>query len=142
MRPVISFFLLCWSVAAHAQQPYFQPPTATELFNLRSRCAALANKFLDDLSVSRSSLTQTITSHYDPRTNYCYGEVMTLNRADPHSYFNRSLFDLQTGDLLAFASIEKGKNDGTVYGRLPVMRDDLGFSAASEYIDKLMQEDR
>jgi hypothetical protein len=23
-------------IAAHAQQPYFQPPTATELFNLRS----------------------------------------------------------------------------------------------------------
>ena len=84
MRLVIGFFLLCWSVAAHAQQPYFQPPTATELFNLRSRCAELGNKFLDDLVVFRP-LTKSITSRYDPRTNHCYGDVVTQN---PHSSYH------------------------------------------------------
>jgi hypothetical protein len=139
MRPVIGFFLLCWSVAAHAQQPSFQPPTATELFNLRSRCAELGNKFLDDLVVFRP-LTKSITSRYDPRTNHCYGDVVTQN---PHSFYhNRTLVDLQTGEPLAYAKTEKSKKVGMVSGRLTDMRDDLGFSDANEYIDKLMQEDR
>ena len=56
----------------------FQPPTATELFNLRSRCAKLGNKFLDDLVVFRP-LTKSITSRYDPRMNHCYGDVVTQN---------------------------------------------------------------
>jgi len=144
MRPVIGFFLLCWSVTAYAQQPYFKPPTATELFNLRSRCAALGNKFLDDDPlVGRSSLTKTIISHYDPRTNHCYGDEVTQNVANPDSYFNRFLFDLQTGEMLAFARrTAKEKQNGIVVGGPLDMRDDHGFSAANEYIDKLMQEDR
>jgi hypothetical protein len=139
MRPVIGFFLLYWSVAAHAQQPYFQPPTATELFNLRSRCSELGNKFLDDFFVSRP-LTKSITSHCDPRTNHCYGEVVTENPNS--SYHIRTLFDLQTEEGLAFAKTEKGKREGRISSRLTDMRDDLGFSDANEYIDKLMQEDR
>jgi hypothetical protein len=136
MRPVIGFFLFSWSVAAQAQ-PYFQPPTATELFNLRSQCAALGNKFLDDLFAASKS----VTSHYDPRTNHCYGDVVTQSPAVP-SYSNRSLFDLQTGELLAFAKTEKGKKVGMVFSRLSDMRDDVGFSDANEYIDKIVQEDR
>ena len=107
MRPVIGFFLLCWSVAAHAQQPYFQPPTATELFNLRSRCAELGNKFLDDHFASQP-LTQSITSHYDPRTNHCYGDVVMRNVED-FSYFIRTLYDLQTE---ANIGIRKNGNKG------------------------------
>ena len=138
MRPVIGFFLLCWSVAAHAQQPYFQPPTATELFDLRSRCAALGDKFLDDLLVG-PHIRKSITSHYDPRTNHCYGDLVTQNIVG-HSYSNRSLYDLQTGDLLAFAKTEMGKQAGIVFGRHPA--DDTDFGDANEYIDKVMQEDR
>jgi hypothetical protein len=142
MRPVIGFFLLCCSVTAHAQQPYFQPPTATELFDLRSRCAALGDKYLDDHPASRP-LTKSITSRYDPRTNHCYGDVSTLNLTEPQlSNYNRMLFDLQTGVPLAHASIEKGKREGKVFGRPTDKRDDHGFSDANEYIDKLMQEDR
>ena len=138
MRPVIGFFLLCWSVAAYAQQPYFQPPTATKLFNLRSRCAALGDKFLDDLLVG-PHIRKSITSHYSPRTNHCYGDLVTQNIVG-HSYSNRSLYDLQTGDLLAFAKTENGKQAGIIFGRPP--GDDTGFSDANEYIDRLMQEDR
>src|SRR5437867_1255485 len=103
-----AFCLLSWS-AAYAQ-PYFQPPTATELFNLRSRCAALGEKFLEQLSVG-SGLTQYATSRYDPRTNHCYGDVVTQSTADG-SYSNRSLYDLQTGEVLAFATIRKGERAG------------------------------
>jgi hypothetical protein len=135
---IAAFCLLSWS-AAYAQ-PYFRPPTATELFNLRSRCAALGEKFLDELVIG-SALTKSATSRYDPRTNHCYGDVVTQSIAD-NSYFNRSLFDLQTSELLAFAKEEKGKKVGMVFGRMSDMRNDLGFSDANEFIDKMMREDR
>jgi hypothetical protein len=134
-----AFCLLSWS-AVYAQ-PYFQPPTATELFNLRSRCAALGEKFLQDQSFVGSTLSMSITSRYDPRTNHCYGDV-TTRRIGESSDFNRSLYDLQTGEVLAFSKVEKGKTVGMVFGRLSDFRDDVGFSDANEYIDKIMKEDR
>ena len=138
MQRLVGFFLFFWS-AAYAQ-PYFQPPTATELFNLRSRCAALGDKFLEELFVG-SAITKSITSRYDPRTNHCYGDLVARTVADG-SYFNRGLYDLQTGELLAFAQIEKGKKVGMVFNRVSNYRDDTGFSDSNEYIDKIMQEDR
>jgi len=137
LRPIIGFFLFCWSTAY--AQPSFQPPTATELFNLRSRCAALGDKFLEDLIVG-SAITKSITSRYDPRTNHCYGDVVTRN-VDA-SYYLRNLYDLQTAELLAFAKTEKGKKVGMIFNRVSNYRDDTGFSDANEYIDKIMQEDR
>ena len=137
MRPVIGLLLFCWSAAAYAQ-PSFQPPTATELFNLRSRCAALGDKFLDGFFVT-SGLTKSITSRYDPRTNHCYGELVIQNGSHEF-YYDRTLYDLQTEELLASATINKGKKVGL--GGSGELRGDLGFSAASEYIDKIIKEDR
>jgi hypothetical protein len=88
-----------------------------------------------------SALTKSITSRYEPRTNHCYGEVMTLNMADG-SYWHRALYDLQTGELLAWAKNVKGKKAGDVSGRAVEFRNDVGFSDANEYIDKIMKEDR
>jgi len=124
-------------------QPYFQPPTATELFNLRRLCAALGEK-MDKEMVFGSALTGTQTSHYNPRTGHCYVDLVRQdNGTDPRSrgYWNRTLHDGQNGEILAFAKIEKGKRVGMVFGRLSDMRDDLGFSDASEYMDKLMKEE-
>jgi hypothetical protein len=138
MRLVIGFFLFCWSTLAYAQ-PTFQPPTATELFNLRSRCAELGKKFLDELAVGPET-SKSLTSRYDPRTNHCYGDVVT--RSQDGSLFIRGLYDLQTGEGLAFAKIQKSEKVGMVSDRLSDMRNDLGFSDANEYINKIMQEDR
>jgi hypothetical protein len=136
MRLVAILFVLVSSVAV--AQPYFQPSTATELFDLRSRCAALGDKFIDELWVGEHA--KSLTSHYDPNTNHCYGDVITRSTDD--SFVNRSLFDLQTGEVLAFAKIEHGEKVGMVFGRLSDMKGDLGFTDASEYIDKMMHEER
>ena len=49
-------------------------PTATEVLNLRSQCAALAGKMLEE-QVIGAALTQSQISRYDPRTNRCYVEI-------------------------------------------------------------------
>jgi hypothetical protein len=134
MGNVVLAFLLCCSDA------YAQTPSATEVFNLRSRCAELGQKFVDDLVVG-SALTKSLTSRYDSRTNHCYGDVITES-IGTFSYHNRSLFDLQTGEILAFAKMERGNKVGMVFGRLSKMDNDLGFTDANEYIDKMMKEDR
>jgi hypothetical protein len=124
-------------------QPYFRPPTATELFNLRRWCAALGEKMNKEMMFG-SALTGTQTSHYNPRTGHCYVDLVRQdNGTDPRSggYFHRTLYDGQTGALLAFAKIEKGKRVGMGFGRGSDMRDDFGFSDANENMDKLMKEE-
>lgn len=68
------------------------------------------------------------------------GDVVT--RSQDGSLFIRGLYDLQTGEGLAFAKIQKSEKVGMVSDRLSDMRNDLGFSDANEYINKIMQEDR
>lgn len=50
------------------------PPTATEVFNLRSKCAELGDKILEN-NVVGNALTQEVKSHYNPETNRCYVEL-------------------------------------------------------------------
>jgi hypothetical protein len=135
-------FLIVGTVGAFAQ-PAFQPRTATELFNLRSRCAALGEKMLEETAVG-SALTKSETTHFDARTNHCYVDyfVHDIENGRVARYQNRSLFDGQTGEILAFAKIEKGERVGMIFGRISDMRNDLGFSDANEYIDRMMKEDR
>ena len=47
-RFVVSIIISCETIyPAAAQQPTHQPPTATEVFNLRSRCADLGEQILE-----------------------------------------------------------------------------------------------
>ena len=83
--------------------------TATEVFHLRSECAALGKKILDS-SLVGPALYQSQVSHYEPRTNRCYVEL-TIQTADPHRFndhFGRYLYDGQTGELLASTQSKKG----------------------------------
>lgn len=98
----------------------------------------MGNKLLEEFFAS-SALTRSINSRYDPTTNHCYGELVTHNVSGEY-YFSRDLVDLQTGELLASAKIEKGKKFGLLRG--VDLRDDPGFSDANEYINEIMQEDR
>src|SRR5262245_53323213 len=96
-------------------QPTHQLPTATEVFNLRSRCAALAQKILEENTVG-SALSQSQISNYEPRTNRCYVEI-TTQAIDPSKldYNSQILFDGQTGEMLAFAKIGRGQKVGMVF---------------------------
>jgi len=70
----------------------FNSPSATEVFNLRSRCVELGEKILRDNPAS-PVIVQSVLSHYDPRTNRCFVELQ--------NEYSRRLFDGQTGERLA-----------------------------------------
>jgi hypothetical protein len=67
-------------------------PSATEVFNLRSRCAELCEKILKDNPAS-PVIDPSAFSHYDQRANRCYVEL--------DNQYSLRLFDGQTGERLA-----------------------------------------
>ena len=115
-------------------------PTATEIFNLRSKCAELGEEIMRRNRVE-PGMTQDNVSHYDPKTNRCYVEL-DINMADQTKFEDhhaRYLYDGQTGEILAFTDVEKGVR------RAHIMKDSksLGdFIAASNEIDRLRADDR
>jgi hypothetical protein len=123
----------------------FSPPTATEIYHLRSECAALGEKLLD-ADVVGAALYKSQISRYNPQMNRCYVELtaQTADTTKPLSYVGRSLYDGQTGEMLAIAQIKKGKKWGMVYDRSHQAKTlaDAGWDDASEYINATMADDR
>jgi hypothetical protein len=141
----VGLLVLIWvSNPVAAQQRAFQLPTATEVFNLRSKCTALGEKIMEENLIG-SALTQSQVSHYNPQTNRCYVEL-TVQTADLQkaNYYSRSLFDGQTKEMLAFARVEKGIESGIVYDRQnkPAPLTNEGWVEASNYMDQMMADDR
>src|SRR5438045_110893 len=60
------------------------PPTATEVFDLRSKCAELGQKIMDGNLIG-SALRQDQVSHYNPETNRCYVQL-DVSQADLTKY--------------------------------------------------------
>jgi hypothetical protein len=124
-----------------------QLPTATEVFQLRSLCVKLGEQ-LDDEMLVGSALTKDHVSRYDPRSNRCYVELM-VHKISPKNeiddYVNRTIYDAQTKELLAFAKIEKGKRVGMIFDPQHGVADvskNLGWDDANAYIDEMMLDDR
>jgi hypothetical protein len=116
------------------------PPTATEVFNLRSKCAELAQKILAN-NVVGSALTKDIVSHYDPQTNRCYAEL-DVNSADLRrfsEYYSRTVFDGQTGEILVSANNQNGHK--TAYVKDGGLKT-TDFDIAVLKIADLMADDR
>lgn len=132
------------SVAIAAERSQ-QLPTATEVFQLRSLCAKLGEQQLEETFVG-SANTKDQVSHYDPRSNRCYVEliVQAANPKRADEYINRTLYDGQTKELLAFAKIQKGQKVGMVFDRQHGIGDlkNAGWDDASAYIDERMADDR
>lgn len=124
-----------------AEDTVFQKPSATEIFNLRSRCAALGEKIMNE-NVIGSALTQSQTSHYSPKTNRCYVEL-DVNMADLNRYNEyaaRYLYDGQTGEMLAWCKKEKGDSmTGFIFGG---KIEQNTYLDASMKIDAEMADDR
>lgn len=116
-------------------------PTATEIFNLRSKCAELGDKILENNFVGRA-LTQEVKSHYNPETNRCYVEL-DVHAADLSKYEeyenSRYLFDGQTKDMLASSRQEKGVKSGSIYDPDDVT---AGYDKANAMIDSRMADGR
>lgn len=141
----IVVLLAASTYSALAQQRTQQLPTATEAFNLRSKCAALGEQILES-NVIGSALTQSQVSHYEPRTNRCYVEltIQTADMTKPMNYLNRVLYDGQTKEMLAFSRIEKGTKSGNVFDRQhqATSLQNAGWDDANAYIDEMMADDR
>jgi len=119
-----------------------QPPTATEVFALRSKCAELGDKIRDG-DVIGSNLTQSVVSHYEPTTNRCYVEltVQTADTTTPLAYLHRVLYDGQTNEMLAFTRVERSLKTGQIFVKAEPLGD-TAFEQANGFIDKIMEDDR
>jgi hypothetical protein len=141
---VFAMQLLAFPVIQSVAQKAFSPPTATEIFHLRSECAALGEKILD-ANVVGSALSKSQISRYDPQTNRCYVEltVQSADTSKPIYYFSRSVYDGQTGEILAIARIKNGIKWGMVYDQnyqTKISNDD--YDNARIYIYVIMADDR
>jgi hypothetical protein len=89
----------------------FKKPSATEIFNLRSKCADMGAKMLEDkggempiLSLNPISfMNQSQVTHYDVETNRCYIEFNSdyVTKKPNGGYQMRTVYDGQTGEVLA-----------------------------------------
>jgi hypothetical protein len=132
---------------AQAPQAAFRQPTPTEVFHLRTECAQLAQKIMDENLIG-SALTQTIVSRYDPRSNRCYAQLSVLGpEAGPSTgYVNNVLYDAQTRDMLAFATQEKdGRRKAYVFTWIESAAPKgkpTTYEQTLDYINNLMADDR
>ena len=145
---VLLFFSGCQKPSAPVPRvdvATFRSPTATEVFNLRSKCAELGEKMMKN-AVTGDELTKNQVSHYDPKTNRCYVQltIWNANPAKGDEYYHQDLYDGQTGQLLAAIRREKGTRYGDIYNSPSPMNgtsDEL-YLDASIFISKMMADDR
>jgi hypothetical protein len=78
------------ATASHAA--LLQSRQASDIFDLRSKCADLGEKILKSNPAS-PVIASSVLSHYNPRTNRCFAEL--------DNEYSRRLFDGQTGERLA-----------------------------------------
>jgi hypothetical protein len=138
MRALLILGSVFLTAAAVAQQQEQQ------LLTRRLECAELGEKIAEEYIIVGSALTQSQASHYDPRTNRCYVELIVQAADKPTDYQHRVLYDGQTNEMLAFAEIHNGKKGGKVFDQQhrTTNLDDAGWDDASEYIDQMMAEGR
>jgi hypothetical protein len=164
MKRLCAAFFVVMSIAPAVAQ---QPPTATEIFHLRTECAALADKLMhgfDEMTPTieiptRTLETYSVSSHYDPVTNRCYADLTSFfstapvvngrylpNSKDPWiEHKHRNLYDAQTKDVLAGSSIDGDKRYGVVFeaGHQYGFADaTASFDYANDYINGKMEDDR
>jgi hypothetical protein len=137
--------------AADDKQPMSNRlPTATEVFDLRSKCAAMGEKIMED-NVIGPALGQEQVSHYSPTSNRCYvklevhtGDLSTpLDKFVTHTY----LYDGQTKELLASTSITGNSKTGMFFEDMGIRKMDPNpsfptFDEVDAIINKFMAEDR
>jgi hypothetical protein len=126
-------------------EPAFRKPTATEVFNLRSKCAEFGEKILSGSFIG-SALAHEQLSHYDPKSDRCYVEL-TVHMADLTKYadyYARYLYDGQTGEMLAWSQSKKGVKTGFVHQSVDIGSSvaPVDFDAANTKIGALMADDR
>jgi hypothetical protein len=129
------------AVGAGATSPMAGVPAAAEVFNLRSKCGALGDAMLERNAVG-SDLRESAVSHYDPKTNRCYVrlDVYMADLKRFNEYSSSTVYDGQTGELLAHIEHRKGQEIDGSYIDIPYTGD--VHAAARARIRELMEDDR
>jgi hypothetical protein len=130
---------------ARADVSSFPAPTATEVFNLRSKCAELGEKIMKNTAIG-DGLKKDELSHYEPKTNRCYVQltIWNANLGKDGEYFQEYLYDGQTGQVLADIRREKGTRSGDIFidpSPLNGNADEL-YVDVSMFINKMMADER
>jgi hypothetical protein len=118
-------------------------PSATEVFNLRTKCAEFGNR-IDKGTTAHNLQNHSTLSHYDVQRNICFVEVNNIYRMTFRE--ERSLYDGQTDDILALTTRADKVETGTVYSRnlsaeCKDQSEDCEFDKATAYIDERMKRE-
>ncbi len=99
----------CESPQPVASQPPFRAVTATEVFNLKTKCSELGDKLLAINPVS-APFTHDQTSHYNPVTNNCYIDISVHKANMTESLVgSQTVYDGQSREGLVWIEVdEKG----------------------------------
>jgi len=142
-------FALSLACAAFAQTPA-RPcgPTATEVFHLRTECAALGKEIWEEQKRQQKDTGVGYTIHYDLQANRCYVRTTTALRNltdDGHSRttFVHILYDGQSHEALA--STVSGGSLGSPdddYGKIGAdgMLGHAAYLKAEAFIDEHMRD--
>jgi hypothetical protein len=121
------------ALAQTTNKPAFTPPTATELFELRGKCAELGNKFkagLPDIVIS-------LESHFNELDDRCY-----LKLIDHFSttQTQTALYDGQTQEMIAHVEEENGKPFKGGFGNPQVDAQDFSYSFDEKWTEAQRDE--
>ncbi len=129
----------------------FRTPSATELFDLQSKCTAMGQKVLQS-NVIGAALTQEQVSHYNPKDNRCYVRL-TVSTADltaPRDKYIQDTYleDGQSGEILADTFVKGETKSGIVFDASlqKIMQEkkqsSTDFYAIRDLIDSFVATDR
>lgn len=136
------FILGLQTLGSLAQERSVQPQSTTEVFALRERCHAMADKLSAGLAYGEY-WTRNIRSNYSLKFSHCY-VVLEDSTADISAKRQKrgvTLYDGLTGELLAAADTDGDKQTGQIFDE-DWDNNRFGFDATTEYIHQLMRSDR
>lgn len=150
--------LFSTTLAGCESKPATPPPapkprmSATEIFDLRTTCQELTEKWQEEglLDATGNALTSEVESHYDPITNHCYAKTTVTKNFSyvdtrpskdhvPDDYLDVSLDDVQTKKQLLFASRRNGSRSAMDERKEDSF--DASYDAVKAEIDRLMSEE-
>lgn len=140
------FTVLTFSLGATSCER--NPESATEVFESRSKCAAMGEKVLHD-NKEDVNLMQTQLSRYNPQTNRCYVrlEIKSYSSAQDDKYTrDEMLYDGQTKELLAGAYWFGKEKSGHIFSdslkRFVHNPESPSYDETDAFIYRFVAEDR
>ena len=135
------------STAGKRKPRYPNGLTASEVFNLRTKCVELVDKQAQVLGMVGVALTSEVSSHYNPDTNRCYAEVVVTKNFSynykehpiPDNYRSTAVYDAQTKQLLVIADQEGDKSHANDFTNKT--ESFTSYDQGRAQVSQLMQDD-